>query len=814
MQTAAQPRQKRSFVILLGTACLLAGATWCIAHTVPGIAGAAWMRPAAQQSTTPQWRHAFMPQAEAFAPHTAIAPKLSSATAVSPVNGASAPNPVLSRTAAISLSMAETSTLSDAVTEAALAYGLSASQMEEADRLAAKIVEAADSGVAERGQPNVPTLFAPHAGDVKAERRPLDLRAAMALDKASEEAKSVMCTRRSQFGAVAAAFAGASMPSMALAADSSSSPWAYSTFLEAVQTDQVEKVSFSADGRQVLCIDKDGNRHEALILPEQSADIIKELTKHNVLFAVQPPQQPNAGNAVLGVLGNLAVPVAILAALAFFSSRSGGGMPGGGPGGGMNPFSVGKSKAKVQMEPQTGVTFEDVAGCDGSKLELNEIVEFLKNPGKFSALGAKIPSGVIMEGPPGTGKTLLARAVAGEAGVPFISTSASEFVEMFVGVGASRVRDLFEQAKKNAPAIVFIDEIDAIGRQRAGGGGGNDEREQTLNQILTEMDGFEGNTGVIVIAATNRADVLDRTGREEILKVHVRGKPLASDVSLDMVAKRTIGFSGASLANLMNEAAIVAARRDKTEITYDEIDYAIDRQQVGMEKKTGTSFPNRQRLVAYHEAGHALMGCMVPDYDLVTKVTIVPRSNGAGGFTLFTPTEERLDSGMYSQRYLEGQLAVALGGRVAEELIYGEEEITTGASGDLQQVRDIARRMVAQWGFAKDVLGATSWESPDGNGGFGPKGASPETEAVIDAEVKKLVERAYIRCKETLETNRDLLDEITETLIEKETINFIELYSMVGKKHPEIVAAQQANFPPEMKFAEPGKEPAIEAATA
>jgi len=333
------------------------------------------------------------------------------------------------------------------------------------------------------------------------------------------------------------------------------------------------------------------------------------------------------------------------------------------------------------------------------------------------------------------------------------------------------------------------------------------------------MDGFEGNTGVIVIAATNRADVLDsallrpgrfdrrvpvdlpdRTGREEILKVHVRGKPLASDVSLDMVAKRTIGFSGASLANLMNEAAIVAARRDKTEITYDEIDYAIDRQQVGMQKETGMSFPNRQRLVAYHEAGHALMGAMVPDYDLVTKVTIVPRSNGAGGFTLFTPTEERLDSGMYSQRYLEGQLAVALGGRVAEELVYGEEEITTGASNDLQQVRNIARRMVAQWGFSKDVLGATSWESPDGNGGFGPKGASPETEAVIDGEVKKLVESAYTRCKETLETNRDLLDELTETLIEEETIDFIGLYELVGKKYPDILESQKANFPPDLQL--------------
>merc|ERR1719160_1287963 len=328
---------------------------------------------------------------------------------------------------------------------------------------------------------------------------------------------------------------------------------------------------------------------------------------------------------------------------------------------------IGQSRSKIQMEPQTGVTFEDVAGAEGAKLELTEVVDFLKEPGKYSALGAKIPKGVIMEGPPGTGKTLLARAVAGEAGVPFVSASGSEFVEMFVGVGASRVRDLFGKAKQNAPAIIFIDEIDAIGRQRAGGagggmgGGGNDEREQTLNQILTEMDGFQGNTGVIVIAATNRADVLDNAlvrpgrfdrrvpvdlpdvkGRKDILKVHVRGKPLAKDFDREIVANRTTGFSGAGLANLMNEAAIVAARNGKTEISYDEVDYAIDRQQVGMAKSTGMSFPNRQRLVAYHEAGHAIMGLMTPDYDMVTKVTIIPRSGGAGGFTLFTPPEERL----------------------------------------------------------------------------------------------------------------------------------------------------------------------------
>ena len=426
-----------------------------------------------------------------------------------------------------------------------------------------------------------------------------------------------------------------------------------------------------------------------------------------------------------------------------------------------------------------------------------------------------------MEGPPGTGKTLLARAVAGEAGVPFISASGSEFVEMFVGVGAARIRSLFGEAKKNAPCIVFIDEIDAVGRQRAGSsrggmGGGNDEREQTLNQILTEMDGFEGNSGVIVLAATNRADVLDaallrpgrfdrrvpvdlpdKDGRFEILKVHVRGKPLREDVDLELVAKRTIGFSGASLANLMNEAAIVAARNDKTEIGYEEIDYAIDRQQVGMVKETGTAFPNRQLLVAYHEAGHAIMGALTPDYDMVTKVTILPRTNGAGGFTLFTPTEERLESGLYSMRYLKGQLVVALGGRVAEEIVFGKEEVTTGASGDLQQVRNIARRMVAQWGYSKDKLGATSWESPDGNGGFGPAAASAVVEARIDEEVTQLVADAYAACKTMLLDNRELLDELTEMLIEKETVDYQEMQELIGRYYPEKANTKKIEMPAE-----------------
>jgi len=376
------------------------------------------------------------------------------------------------------------------------------------------------------------------------------------------------------------------------------------------------------------------------------------------------------------------------------------------------------------------------------------------------------------------------------------------------------VRDLFTEAKKNAPCIIFIDEIDAVGRQRAGGGGGmgggNDEREQTLNQILTEMDGFEGNSGVIVLAATNRADVLDAAllrpgrfdrrvpvdlpdvdGRLEILKVHCRGKPLAEDLDLSMIAKRTTGFSGASLSNLMNEAAIVAARNNKQEIGYEQVDYAIDRLTVGMVKTTGTSFPDRQRLVAYHEAGHAIMGALTPDYDQVAKVTILPRTNGAGGFTLFAPSEERMSSGLYSKRYLEGQLAVALAGRVVEEMVFGPEEVTTGASGDLQQVQNIARRMVTQWGYSKDKLGAVAWEMPDGNGGFGPKAASPEMEEMIDSEVKALVADAYKVCKETLLEARPLVEDLTEMLIEKETVDYKELQALVEKYYPEKAGSEK-----------------------
>lgn len=370
-----------------------------------------------------------------------------------------------------------------------------------------------------------------------------------------------------------------------------------------------------------------------------------------------------------------------------------------------------KSGAEFQMVPNTGVTFADVAGCDEAKFELEEVVDFMKYPEAYTKNDCRLPRGVIMDGPPGTGKTLLAKAVAGEAGVPFISVSGSQFVEMYVGVGAARVRDVFGQAKRNAPCIVFIDEIDAVGRTR-GSGGSNDEQEQTLNQILVEMDGFEGNPGVLTIAATNRIDILDKAllrpgrfdrkvtlgvpdikGRTHILGVHCRDKPLEPDVDLEAIARRTPGFSGAQLEGLMNEAAFNAARLNKTTIGWEEVDRATDKVMVGLEKRGSTPL-SEKKLVAYHEAGHAIVGALVPDYDPVQKISIIPRTNGAGGLTFFVPQESRADSGEYSRQYLESQLAVALGGRLAEEIIYGEDMVTTGAANDLQHVADIATRMV------------------------------------------------------------------------------------------------------------------------
>ena len=522
-------------------------------------------------------------------------------------------------------------------------------------------------------------------------------------------------------------------------------------------------------------------------------ELIDLLTKNSVDIAVLP--QGDEG-FWFKAASSLFFPVLLLVGLFFLLRRAQSGP-------GSQAMNFGKSKARVQMEPQTQVTFGDVAGIDQAKLELNEVVDFLKNADRFTAVGAKIPKGVLLVGPPGTGKTLLARAVAGEAGVPFFSISGSEFVEMFVGVGASRVRDLFEQAKANAPCIVFIDEIDAVGRQRGAGlGGGNDEREQTLNQLLTEMDGFEGNTGIILIAATNRPDVLDAAllrpgrfdrqvvvdrpdyaGRSEILKVHARGKTLAKDVDLDRIARRTPGFTGADLSNLLNEAAILAARRNLTEISMDEVNDAIDRVLAGPEKKDRVMSEKRKTLVAYHEAGHALVGALMPDYDPVQKISIIPRGR-AGGLTWFTPSEDRMDSGLYSRSYLENQMAVALGGRITEELIFGEEEVTTGASNDLQQVARVARQMVTRFGMS-ERLGPVALGRQQGNMFLGrditaERDFSEETAATIDDEVRQLVDVAYRRAKDVLVNNRHILDQLAQMLVEKETVDAEELQELLA----------------------------------
>jgi len=574
----------------------------------------------------------------------------------------------------------------------------------------------------------------------------------------------------------------------------------YSDFIEAVQDKQVSRVFLSPDNGTAQIIENDGSRAEVNLAPDE--DLLQLLTENDVDIAVQPTQQANPWQQAAS---SLFFPFLLLAGLFFLFRRSQGGAGGGG-----NPaMNFGKSKARLQMEPSTQVTFGDVAGIEGAKLELSEVVDFLKNPDRFTAVGAKIPKGVLLVGPPGTGKTLLAKAVAGEAAVPFFSISGSEFVEMFVGVGASRVRDLFEQAKKNAPCIVFIDEIDAVGRQRGAGlGGGNDEREQTLNQLLTEMDGFEGNTGIIIVAATNRPDVLDSAllrpgrfdrqvvvdrpdylGRLQILKVHARGKTLSKDVDLDQVARRTPGFTGADLSNLLNEAAILAARRERTEVSKLEIGDAIERVMAGPEKKDRVMSNKRKELVAYHEAGHALVGAVMPDYDPVQKISIIPRGQ-AGGLTFFTPSEERMESGLYSRSYLQNQMAVALGGRVAEEIVYGEDEVTTGASNDLKQVAQVARQMVTRFGMS-EKLGPVALGRSQGGMFLGrdiaaERDFSEDTAATIDEEVSYLVDIAYKRATKALEENRSVLNELAEMLIEKETVDSEDLQELLIKREVKV----------------------------
>jgi cell division protease FtsH len=588
----------------------------------------------------------------------------------------------------------------------------------------------------------------------------------------------------------------------------------FSRFLEYLDLGRVTKVDLYENGTIAIveCVSPElGNRVQRVRvqLPGTSPELLSKFRAQKVDFAAHN-QSEDSGAVLLNVLGNLAFPLLLVGGLFLLSRRSQGGMGGGGGPG--NPMGFAKSKAKFQMEPNTGVTFDDVAGVDEAKQDFQEVVEFLKRPERFTAVGARIPKGVLLVGPPGTGKTLLAKAIAGEAGVPFFSISGSEFVEMFVGVGASRVRDLFKKAKENAPCIIFVDEIDAVGRQRGTGiGGGNDEREQTLNQLLTEMDGFEGNTGVIVVAATNRVDILDAAllrpgrfdrrvtvdvpdigGRRSILNVHVKNKKLDEEVSLDVVAARTPGFSGADLANLMNEAAILTGRRGKAAITNLEIDDSVDRIVAGME---GTRMVDSKSktLVAYHEVGHAVCGTLTPGHDAVQKVTLVPRGQ-ARGLTWFIPGE---DPSLISQEQIRARVVGALGGRAAEEVVFGRDEVTTGASSDLQQVSNMAKQMVENFGMSE--LGPWSLQDPSAQSGdmimrmMAKNSMSEELAAGIDREVKKIADESYERALAHIRDNREAVDRITEELIEIETMSgerFREILS-------EYVDIPEVNIPKE-----------------
>ncbi|MBD2596970.1 ATP-dependent metallopeptidase FtsH/Yme1/Tma family protein [Nostoc spongiaeforme FACHB-130] len=570
----------------------------------------------------------------------------------------------------------------------------------------------------------------------------------------------------------------------------------YGRFLEYLDADRVTSVDLYEGGRTAIveAIDPDiENRIQRwrVDLPISAPELISKLKEKQISFDAHPMRNDGA---IWGLLGNLVFPILLITGL-FFLFRRSSNLPGG-PGQAMN---FGKSRARFQMEAKTGVKFDDVAGIEEAKEELQEVVTFLKQPERFTAVGARIPKGVLLVGPPGTGKTLLAKAIAGEAGVPFFSISGSEFVEMFVGVGASRVRDLFKKAKDNAPCIIFIDEIDAVGRQRGAGiGGGNDEREQTLNQLLTEMDGFEGNTGIIIIAATNRPDVLDAAllrpgrfdrqvtvdapdikGRLEILQVHARNKKLDPSVSLEAISRRTPGFTGADLANLLNEAAILTARRRKEAITLREIDDAVDRVVAGME---GTPLVDSKskRLIAYHEIGHALVGTLLKDHDPVQKVTLIPRGQ-AQGLTWFTPNEEQ---GLISRSQLKARITGALGGRAAEEIIFGSAEVTTGAGGDLQQVTGMARQMVTRFGMSD--LGPLSLESQQGEVFLGRDWTtrSEYSEAIasrIDAQVRVIVEQCYEHAKQIMREHRTVTDRIVDLLIEKETIDGEEFRQIVAE---------------------------------
>ena len=563
----------------------------------------------------------------------------------------------------------------------------------------------------------------------------------------------------------------------------------YSQFLTQVDAGEVAQVTISRSNIKGKL--KDGSDFATVTpdAPNSDSTLLDRLSKNQVEIAAENPREPPWWSTMFSSL----LPIILLIGVWFFIMQQT-------QGGGGRVMSFGRSRAKMLTGDKTKVTFSDVAGADEAKQELEEVVEFLKSPKKFSELGARIPKGVLLFGPPGTGKTLLAKAVAGEAGVPFFSISGSDFVEMFVGVGASRVRDLFEQAKKNSPCIVFIDEIDAVGRQRgAGVGGGHDEREQTLNQLLVEMDGFAANEGIIIIAATNRPDILDSAllrpgrfdrqivvdkpdikGRIAILKVHSKGKPLSKSADLEILARRTPGFTGADLANVMNEAALLAARRNKKQIDMGELEEAIERVMAGPERKSHVMSEEEKRLTAYHEGGHALVGMMLEHADPVHKVTIIPRGR-AGGYTLMLPKEDRA----YATRSeLLDRLKVAMGGRVAEEVVL--KEISTGASQDIQQASKIVRGMIMQYGMS-DLLGPVAYGDTQRAMYFGnDRNYSEEVAAEIDREVKRYMEDAYSECRRIITENLDKLDMIAQTLLERETLTAAELEEIVKQgKVPE-----------------------------
>ncbi|AOY80012.1 ATP-dependent zinc metalloprotease FtsH [Moorena producens JHB] len=563
----------------------------------------------------------------------------------------------------------------------------------------------------------------------------------------------------------------------------------YSELLEKVKNGEVTKIEID-EATKIAKVSLEGlNENEPpqrVPLFDQNSLLLKELRQRNVPTEIRRSAD---NSAALGLIANLFFILLLLAGLMMILRRSASNSG--------QALNFGKSRARFQMEAKTGVLFDDVAGIQEAKEELQEVVTFLKQPERFTAVGARIPKGVLLVGPPGTGKTLLAKAIAGEAGVPFFSISGSEFVEMFVGVGASRVRDLFRKAKENAPCLVFIDEIDAVGRQRGAGiGGGNDEREQTLNQLLTEMDGFEGNTGIIIIAATNRPDVLDAAllrpgrfdrqvivdypdykGRNNILEVHARNKKIDPEVCLETVAKRTPGFTGADLANLLNEAAILTARRRKDAITMLEINDAIDRVVAGMEGTPLVDNKNK-RLIAYHEVGHAVISTLLPDHDPVQKVTLIPRGQ-ARGLTWYIPDEEQ---GLITRAQLKAQITATLGGRAAEEEIFGEAEVTTGAVGDLRQVTSRARQMVTRFGMSD--LGPLSLEDPGGEVFLGGSlitraEYSEKIAAHIDAQVRTIVQHCHGHARQLIREHRVVIDRLVDLLIDQETIEGDQLRRII-----------------------------------